>query len=382
MNTIHPLVRALLPIVPWTLQKVSGPFFKPREWQAVALSFVPPPKILVNAIKREGAGLDSQALLSPSYRRRLRNLCKDYVRSQLRNNPMPLVVQEHLLHWRQEWETAGYITDPARIRKLRDIEAETNDYYNCLAEEAALPLTFGEETVDGELLSPIVLGPVSSRRAQDIVSLLWEFATSGEGAVKPKITRSSPIYKILGIAPDELEEMTDEDALLLFMDRSEALLGLRGQPPEENNLLNLTRWVIRTHLPPEQEPKTTPEAMSKAVEAGFIHRPIKVTDKERREVVQIDVEDKSIVQPEDMLDLDDKERLFRFCELTGIGMNTLTDGESSRVLDILHALDIGYAFASKTGVSMAAYYGDKANSEKTQRQRLFNKIREASDKVK
>jgi hypothetical protein len=63
-------------------------------------------------------------------------------------------------------------------------------------------------------------------------------------------------------------------------------------------------------------------------------------------------------------------------------MNTLTDGESSRILDILHAQDAGYDFASKEGVSMQAYYGDRADSEKTQRQRLFKKIREASDKAK
>ncbi|MFC1907726.1 hypothetical protein ACFLW8_06545, partial [Chloroflexota bacterium] len=59
-----------------------------------------------------------------------------------------------------------------------------------------------------------------------------------------------------------------------------------------------------------------------------------------------------------------------------------TAGESNRLLDILHALDIGYEFASKLGVSMQAYYGDRADSEKTQRQRLFKKIREISDKEK
>jgi len=74
--------------------------------------------------------------------------------------------------------------------------------------------------------------------------------------------------------------------------------------------------------------------------------------------------------------LSDSDRLSQFCELAGIDMNTLTDSESSRVLDILNALDTGYDFASKQGVSMAAYYGDKANSEKTQRQRLFKKISE------
>ena len=80
--------------------------------------------------------------------------------------------------------------------------------------------------------------------------------------------------------------------------------------------------------------------------------------------------------------LNDSDRLSQFCELVGIEMNALTDGESNRILDILHALDADYDFASKEGWSMQSYYGDRADSEKTQRQRLFKKIREASDKAK
>jgi len=80
--------------------------------------------------------------------------------------------------------------------------------------------------------------------------------------------------------------------------------------------------------------------------------------------------------------LSDSDRLSQFYEQAGVDMDTLTDSESSRLLDILHALDTGYDFASKQGVSMTAYDGDKANSKKTQRQRLFKKVREASDKAK
>jgi len=176
MNAKHPLVRMLLPLWAWKLQKECGPVGERSFWKAVALSFIPPPHDLINDISKECATLDSPALLSPSYRRHFRNQCKRYFRRKLRNNPMALVVREHLIHLRQEWETAGYTADPARIRKLRDIEAETNDYYSRLAEEVAPPSTHNEEMVDGELLSPIVLGPVKSKRAQNIVSLLWEFA--------------------------------------------------------------------------------------------------------------------------------------------------------------------------------------------------------------
>jgi len=78
--------------------------------------------------------------------------------------------------------------------------------------------------------------------------------------------------------------------------------------------------------------------------------------------------------------LSDSDRLSQFCELAGIEMDKLTDGDSSRILDILHALDMGYDFSSKQGVSMQAYYGDRADSEKTQRQRLHKKLRDMSDK--
>jgi hypothetical protein len=63
-------------------------------------------------------------------------------------------------------------------------------------------------------------------------------------------------------------------------------------------------------------------------------------------------------------------------------MELLTDGESNRIWDLFKALDMGYSFGSKQGVSVAAYYGERADSEKTQRQRLFKKITEASNKTK
>lgn len=79
--------------------------------------------------------------------------------------------------------------------------------------------------------------------------------------------------------------------------------------------------------------------------------------------------------------LSDDDRLSQFCELNGIEMDKLTDGDVNRVKELLRALD-DYDFASKQGVSLSAYYGDKANSEKTQRQRLFKKLRNMRDKVK
>ena len=271
-------------------------------------------------------------------------------------------------------EAAGNGFDPARIRKLRDLEAETNEYYGRLTEEVAPPSIFSEEKVDGEPLSPIVLGPLSAKEARDIMSLLYEFAVYGEGGNKPKIRRTSYIWKALGIDPNQVMKMSAEDGLLLCLSRFEALLGLRGQPLEEHNLLRLVRWVIRTHLPSDREPGTNPEARSKAEIAGLIHRGIKVIYEESQEVVQVDVEDKSVVQPEDMLDLDDKERLYQFAALAGIDLNEFTPKEQERMLDLLHLLKRDNEKGSKAG-TFKEYYGGRADSEKTQRSRLFQKVR-------
>lgn len=78
--------------------------------------------------------------------------------------------------------------------------------------------------------------------------------------------------------------------------------------------------------------------------------------------------------------LDDANRLSQFFEIAGVDMSMLTEGELARILDLLNALDIGFDFSSKKGRPIEAYYGDKADSEKTQRNRLFRKIRESSDK--
>ena len=84
--------------------------------------------------------------------------------------------------------------------------------------------------------------------------------------------------------------------------------------------------------------------------------------------------------------LNDQDRLSQFWELAGVEMGSFTDGESRRILDLFTALDdiegYGYSLASKKGISLKAYYGDRADSEKAQRQKLFKKIRENSNKTK
>ena len=90
----------------------------------------------------------------------------------------------------------------------------------------------------------------------------------------------------------------------------------------------------------------------------------------------MDVEDKSVVQPEDMCDLDDSERLLRLAELVGIDMNEFTPREQERMLGLLDFFETGNEKNSKIGLSFKDYYGDKSDSEKTQRAKLFQKIKE------
>ncbi|MFC1930064.1 hypothetical protein ACFLW6_04320 [Chloroflexota bacterium] len=77
---------------------------------------------------------------------------------------------------------------------------------------------------------------------------------------------------------------------------------------------------------------------------------------------------------------DDSERLDRFATLAGIDMNALTPKEQQRLMELMEAFDMDYNFASKKGVPIAAFYGDRADSEKTQRQRLFKKIRDLQNR--
>ena len=71
----------------------------------------------------------------------------------------------------------------------------------------------------------------------------------------------------------------------------------------------------------------------------------------------------------------DGERLQNFAELAGIDMVELTPRETERVLDLMDFFDWGGQNSSKTGVSFKEYYGGDSDSEKTQRNRLFKKIR-------
>lgn len=370
---MEPIVRSVLPMITWTLEKVFGPVFKPNEWQAMALSLVPPPDNAVNAIMREFAEFNTPALLASSRRRRIRNLFKRCIRHQFRDNQfrsLALAVRQYLLKWRQELEAKGYNSDPARIRKMRDIEAEIDDRYYHLLQSGSLP----------EALKPIV-----RRDGPDVVNLLWEFAAYGEGGTKPKLRQNSVVWAILGIDPKQLQAMPPQEGFLWYISRSfQALLRLSDNPLNEASLGKLLRWVVRTHLPSEREPETTPGVLSKAVEAGLIHKGIVTRDKETGEVAGIDVEDpnatdfirKAEIGGNEISGAEDRETITQAFALKGIGYNDLTPGEWAEIFERYDLIREGYEFSSKTGISISSYYGAAANTKEQRWSRIRKKIRD------
>jgi len=361
------IVKLFLPLHLWCLQKICGPFFKPSEWQAVALSLVPPPENLVNTIVRECADLDSPALLAPSYRRRVRNQYKRYVRRQLRGNPLMLAARGWLLRWRREREAEGYTADPSRIRKLADIEAETNAYFEGLLQ------------LQGELQGEELPEPLGSlvRARPDAINLFWEFALYGEGGHKPTLRLNSGLWQALGIDPENLDAMTPEQGLLYCLSQFVAFLGLNGSPPKMAS--QLLRWVVRTHLPSEREPETTPKAMGKAIKAELVHKGIVTKDNDTGEVVGMGVEDPNAADFVSVVEAGGeaagREAIIETFALKGISYSDLTAKEWAEIFERDDLIRKGYEFSSKTGVSISSFYGKDAHAKEQKWSRITKKIR-------
>lgn len=187
---------------------------------------------------------------------------------------------------------------------------------------------------------------------QTMRSLLWEASLDWNllRQVQERRREDSKFRKILGFDPN------DEPHLEKLFDWC---LDLALGQVNEDKVMYLARWF-----------------MDRVLVSQFILYPY--SDKRFRSYTGLEQAEGE----ENNLPLSDEDRLSEFYELAGVEISTLTAGESSRMLDIFHALDLGYDFAAKQGMSMQAYYGTRADSEKTQRQRLFKKLREARGKAK
>ncbi len=358
------LVDTFLPLIPWTMQKLFGLFLSREEWHWLALVFVPAPKTIASRFRTELAYLMSPALDSPSARRKVRAYYQDNFRSEERNcgddgKRMRSAALNYMLEWRKSLEAKGYKANWARVRKIRDCEAEIDAFYNQLATQPDLPRVFG---------------PVSQTRAEEIVSLCWEFAMYGQGGSKPNVTRDSPFLAILGIDPVQIETMMPQEVVPLVLDRFLAWPQIYDNLPEERKL-GLLKWVIKTYRTREREPATTPEALNNAVIAGLVHKAIKVVDKETGEVVGTDIEDKSGVKPGDLLTQRlSSDDIIELLGKEGINKSDLTDKTWRLIFHLNDAFNDGAEIGSKKGLSLNAYFGDDSTATRKQLSRLRDKV--------
>ncbi len=358
-----PVVKTFLPLLPWHLQKVLGPVLKPAEWRALALSLVPPPFNVVNIIIRKFGDWDSPSLLSAAERRRIRNAIKRDLRHDFRDDSRALLVRHWLVKWRKGLEASGYTSDPAHTGKMADLVNERSEYYAGLAGRTEL----------SELL-----GSVSPERAHDAAALLWELALYGEAEIKPKLRPNSALWTIIGIEPREFEGINPEEVLDACYARFKNLLGLDDGLPDEARLLQLQKWMVKAHRPSDQEPETTPEALSKATIAGLIHKPIVIKDKETGKVVEMDIEDTSALQVGELSEADGREAIIEAFAHKGIGYNDLTPNEWQEIFERHDLIRKGLEFSSKTGVSISSFYGTGAHAKEQKWSRINKKIRKLS----
>ena len=247
------LVNTLLPLTPWVLQKVCGPMFNWNQWHDIALSFVPPSQSVSDVILKEAAGSISPALLSPTWRRKLRSRYRRFFCRRLRRNPLALAARQYLLEWKAklEKENMGYSPTPTPIRKLADIEAERRMEFEEMAQK---PEEIGDLFPPKKVLDPRVYSQMMKELGTDgynlqVIGLLMEFALRGESTVRPEITSRSNLWPIIGVDPKMLGGLAPEAGMILILDALFKKVGAGLGKPDDEGLRKMAEWAIRTHLP-------------------------------------------------------------------------------------------------------------------------------------
>lgn len=191
------LVRTFLPVFIWHFQKIFGPVFTRDEWSAFVRSLLPPPDNLTNTIKKEYWGFNSQALLSSTERRRIRDAIKSYLLRRLRNDPMALPARNILCQFKRDLEDKDLQGRPRQIFKWRDVETDINSRWG----QAIVNNDFPEE------LRRI------AKEYPDAPNFLWELALYGRGQIKPTLSRKSSLFTILGLDYEQFAAGDLEDIL-------------------------------------------------------------------------------------------------------------------------------------------------------------------------
>ena len=269
------LVRTFLPLLPWLLQKTGGaPTIAIAH--ATAQSLIPPPNNVRQQIIDLFGAFSHPAMRSASYRRKVRRRVMHHIDRHKRLRQVKQSVERIMaeIFGKSWWEKVSP-ADLSRIRKDVETEKEIKEHYAQL-----------EETDDLLQAYPFI----SPSQKHEVVALLFEFALTGQSHVKPRVKFSS-LAAAFGFDSDYLQSLSAEAFVQVTFSRLMQIYGIGRDAPDEVALTRILRLMVKTHLPPEQEHQTTPEALKKATEAGLIHRGLVVKDKETGEVVHEYVED-------------------------------------------------------------------------------------------
>jgi len=393
------------PMQPWVIRQLLGPTMG-KLW---ALSMCSPTPEMVQVALESFGDLDPcfiRALKSSSFRRRCR---KERKREMLPD--LKAEAKEHkwklLRSFLNELENSlgsrGYRLNDRRIPKIGELEAE----YVARTEEFIKELNL-QPRVLSQILSPAkTLGGIRSRNAlpllggrdnyyAHLISLIYEIRHRPD---EMEMSRGHVNYMIKGLIerlPPEMRRLVNE-LKSLQVDEGEAWLsgllkdGARRKKlvdelleivDTEDKILPILRIIMR-YLFIETIPSISSDETSSSKRLPLDDQLVEhIADGQ----VSIGVRRSTLggmkpvykipIQEEP---LEDSERLEKFVKLIGINLDDFNPKEQHRLIELMTALDMDYEFASKKGVSITDYYGGRADSEKTQRSRLFKKIKRLVD---
>jgi hypothetical protein len=372
------------PLLPWKMGILFGRLYG----RLIALSMCrPTPEMVQDAIGAIGE-LPSDlvvALKSSSFRRRQRKAIKAELLPGLKveaNGHGCRLVRLFLTELTNSLYQRGYRPDEALIPKIDVWQAEYDARTQDLIHEIS--------SDPGELkkMFPLskTLGPIRAKNAlpllggeqnyyQHLTSLIWEIR-SETGKMKISTGHLSDIKKSL---PPRLVEM-----FKLFSELKTQPINKEKMKVFVNNFIQLVdageefhaiipmlvRYFFIETIPSVPSDEETSHKRLSLIEGQIADGQESIgtwqyTSNGRKQIYKQATEEEP---------MEDGERLSKIASSAGIDLDDLTPGEQKRILELADAIDSGYENSSKTGMSYKDYYGSRADSEKTMRQRLFKKI--------
>lgn len=261
------LVDTLLPLAVWVQQKALGSLFTSEAWHQVAISFVPPPDSLssniIEGCEAQGiyVGYATEALHSPSRRRKLRRYAQHRFSRMLRNDHRLRsglsVIVDYLSRWRRDLEASGYEADPTRINKLTDIQVKIRRELDVLSRNTIIIDQWlpPEEVLDPRFYAAIMKDRGRQGYAYEVIKLIQEFALYARALKMQRLTPNSHLFALLGF--DRQRLYAPETCVIEFLERLISILGIKigTMPQTEQVRLNwekigeIAKWAIRRELP-------------------------------------------------------------------------------------------------------------------------------------